>query len=387
MAQIGVIALLARLLEGTDEALNPIFDRVAEFFARYLTGNSRILRTIIGRLSPLTLAAIKHAGPVVVSGAIGVLLPDSLFASPQRAATVKNVLVRFVTKIADAFEADGFNQDTVDRALREVLDAYVIMHGGHYHDPKCTVVPERLRNLYEEYMRDNDPGRDRNRRYRELLRHLITLAQALETSKAACAHCGHRTNETAERQQQAAAAKPRRAPRSALDVIGMLNEEQRSEFNEWLGGLGDDDLRSAMSGLAELDSVEEAVGFLALDPELRLVNLPLLENRSTASHVKATLGFLGGLVSDGYDVAADAVNTAWQDMTVKAGEAWDAAKVKAGEIDDGLQPAVTATGDYLQQLQQPPPPPPQRTGFLGVVWKVGGALKGAGRWLNETVFP
>lgn len=366
MAELSVVALLARLLEGTDEALNPVFDRVAEFFARYTTGNSRLLRKLIGKLGPTSLLAIKHAGPVVVSGAIGVLLPDSIFASPQRAATVKNVLVRFVTKVADAFEAgQSLNEANVDQVLRDVLDDMVIMYGGHYHDPECMVIPERTRSLYEDYARDGDPNKDRNRKYSALLRDMVTLARALETNKVPCGHCGHRTAAKAEASAVKPAPKPTRAPRSAADVIGMLEPNQRTEFNRWLSGLSVIDRQSALVGFAELDSVEEAIGFLALDPAVRLEMLPLLENRTVASQLKGAFKIL----SESAVKAGQWIGNGWNDGVAQA--------------DTALQPAADWLETRANAAAQPAPPPAP----VGRWRKFGRALKSAAWFTIGIIVP
>lgn len=335
-----------------DEMVAPYADRLASTLVGYVTDVPAVRRAIL-KLDPRVIAGIHHVLPGVGGLLIGKLLPNSIFRNEQGAAIVKNFLLHVVKKVADSFEAgeDIESEDFADRLEDDMRRLMVKVDPlGQCHDPDCSRLA--MAKFSRNQVKD--------------IPILAAVDQALPMAPCCMASLEKKV------QAPAKSAAPKRRPRSALDVIGMLDDEQRAEFDEWLQALEPDDLRSAMAGLSELDSVEEAVGFLSLDPELRLEMLPLLENRSLSSSVKEGLRFLGDSAKTGFNGASQALNGAWQYATTKV-----------GALDARLQPTADSLENFATAYAQPAPPPAP----VGRWRRAGRAIKSAAWFLVGTIVP
>ncbi|MBU0625629.1 hypothetical protein KKF05_04780 [Patescibacteria group bacterium] len=307
-------SLFLRLFRGADEAMNPVLDRVAERIATMVT-DQRAVQALVGRLNPATLAAIKHAGPVAMGGAVGFFLPDSLFGSPQQANAVKNFIVRFMTKFADAFERNGRAMPAVaaevDVMVNELLAEELVMDQfDHVHEATC---PKMLR-----------AGGRRTR---------VTMAKAIERELLPSPCCAAWLQKRLEKPAGAAAKKPAVPIRSAFDAIAALEDEADQDLVlGWVAKLSAKQLETLS---VHLDSAAEArvlvrclkAGFPAVK------TLRLLENQSSRTIVRREVASAVGAVKD---------------TVVAAGEqVADAVKGVAGQVDDGLEPLA----DTLEQLE------------------------------------
>lgn len=339
-----------------DEIVSPYAERLASMLVGYVTDVQSVKRGI-ARLDPRVVAGIHHIFPGLGGLLVGKLIPDNLFHNEQATKIGKNFLMHAIRKVADAFES-GEDIDSEDFAdnLEDDMRRFMVKVDplGQCHDPDCSRLA--MAKFNRNQVKD------------------IPILAAVDQALPMAACCASAIEKKV--QAPAQAAKPKRRPRSALDAVGMVDGTVRQELNGWLGGLTAAQRQHAVAGLNELDSAEELEGFMSLDESLRLEMLPLLENRGLATSTKQALRFLGQSARAGYTGVSQALNNAWQ-----------YGKTKAGEFDNGLQPAVVWSANKLQQLRQPPTPPPRRTGFVGALWKVGGAFKAAGRWISETVFP
>jgi len=336
-----------------DEMVAPYADRLASTLVGYVTDVPAVKRAIV-KMDPRIIAGIHHVLPGVGGLLIGKLLPTSIFRNEQSAAIVKNFLLHVVKKVADAFEqGTDIDSEEFANALEDEVRAEKLVCDPlrFVHLPTCA----NLRTAFGK---------------KQLTE--VGLLEAVDQGLTPAPCCLAGIKEKLEKPPApVAAAKPKRAPRSAFDVLGMLNDEQKKEFDEWLRALEPDDLRSAMAGLAELDSIEEAVGFLALDPELRLEMLPLLENRSLSSSVKEGLRFLGDAAKTGYDGASQALNGVWQYATTKA-----------AQFDATLAPTADSFERFEQRLRQPLQPAP-----AGRWVRFGRGIRSAVTSIGKIVFP
>jgi hypothetical protein len=127
-----------------------------------------------------------------------------------------------------------------------------------------------------------------------------------------------------------------------MDIIGAMPKEVQQQFNAWLMSLTKPKRQLVMDALPELDSEEELLGLLSLDPKVRIEMLPALKERKEERlRVQQTLAGIGEAVKkaalDGARIMGKAADGAYGTV----GDAITAVK----EFDDSLAPMA----DRLEQ--------------------------------------
>ncbi len=284
--------------------------------------DSRPITAMIRDLSPETVELIYHGVPGMVGTAIG-LIPDSAFRSPTAANYVRSFVNEAAKGVADAVKVkkdqggaatadDKIN--AVEAAAKAVSQKKLVLAVGLVHLPNCV----NLGGLKPFQKQD------------------VSYEDAIDQQLKAAACCFKGIE--AELKKQAAPPPPpaKKANPSPFDVIGGMSPEQQKQFHDWIEGLAPEQRKRAIDALHELDSAEEFTGFMAMDPQIRLEMLALLENRNARFAVRRFLGIVGGLVKSGFDRAVAALKAGWS---------------KYLEFDRGLQPLVD---EQLRRFKEPP---------------------------------
>jgi hypothetical protein len=312
-------SLFLRLFRATDEAMNPVLDRVAERLAQMVTDQPAV-RALVGRLSPAILAAIKHVGPIAMGGAVGFFLPDKLFGSAQQASAIKNFIIRFLTRFADAFERNGKtlpDVHEVDIMVNELLQEELLMDQfDNVHEASC---PKVLR-----------AGGRRTR---------VTMKQAIERGLQPAPCCATWLQKKLDGPAAPVAKKPAAPIRSALDAVASLEDTADQDLVlNWLSGLTSEQLATLS---VHLNSASEAAVLVrclkARFPAVQI--LQLLEDQSSRSLVRREVAAAVGAVKD---------------TIVGVGEQMvDGVREVAGRVDSGLEPLADTLEQIEGQVRQP----------------------------------
>lgn len=295
----------------TAETLGNVAHPYAERLIKKVVGyfaDSRPIKALIRDLDPDTIALLYQGLPGI-GGLLVSRIPDGAFKTVEAANMVRTLGLEASKAIADVLKEkkDASEEElisAVDEAIKRVEEMQVLVDQmDHYHMPDCAKVAKLAKRFRTEiaFKAAVDQG----------LKPAACCYERVEASKAKAAD-GHKASN--------------RKFRSPLEVVGAMDEEQRRKFTEWLEGLSADERNRVMDDLHELDSMEEFIGFMALDPAVRIEMLPLLENRNAKHAVKRFLGKAGTCVQLGLSEVLKALKAGW-----KAYREWD----------DGFAPKVT----------------------------------------------
>ncbi len=285
--------------------------------------DSRPVEAMIRDLSPETVELIYHGVPGVIGTAIG-LVPDSAFRSHTAAEYVRPYVNEAAKGVADAIKekkdkggatADDKNK-AVDAAAKTVGEKKLVLAVGLVHLPNCIQLAQ-----LKPFQRQD-----------------VSYADALDQQLKAAACCFKGIEAELKKQAAPPAAPAKKANPSPFDVIGGMSPEQQKQFHDWIEGLTAEQRKRAVDALHELDSAEEFVGFMSMDPAMRLEMLSLLENRNARFAVRRFLGIVGGLAKNGLDRAVAILKAGWS---------------KYLEFDRGLQPLVD---EQLRRCKEPRKP-------------------------------
>ncbi|MFA6604043.1 MAG: hypothetical protein WCT10_04380 [Patescibacteria group bacterium] len=300
----------------------------------HMFADSRPVEALIRDLSPDAIETIYQVVPGVVGFAIG-KVPDSAFKSPARAAYVRSLVNEAGKAIGDVVKEKKEKgeaatvedkEKAVEAATGKVNAKKLILATGLAHQPTCV----NLHDLKAEQKRE------------------ISFKDVID-QKLRVAPCCFETID-AELQKPAAAPAPKklRPNASPFDILGTLSPERLKEFTSWIDTLTVGERKRAVDALHELDSEEEFIGFMAMDPQVRLELLPLLENRNARHLIGKFFAFVGALVKSGCPKAAGIVKAGWRKYT---------------EFDQSLEPLVAA---QLQRIKTPRPQPKWWKMFLPI---------------------
>jgi hypothetical protein len=310
----------------------PYLERMIIKTIRHIA-DSRPVEAMIRDMSHSTADVIYQALP----GAIGLAIssvPDVAFKSPAAAVYIRSLINEAGKTIGDVIHekklkgekaTDTEKDAAAEAAIKAVDEKKVVFAIGAIHLPGCV----HLTSL-KPYQRQE-----------------MALKDAVEQQLKA-APCCFEGIDTELKKQAAPPKKTVKKNPSPFDVVGVMDEAGRRSFNDWLKGLTEEQRKRACDALHELDSADEFAGFMAMDSDIRLELLSLLENRNARHAVKKYLGIAGSLVKNGFDKAV-----------VKAKELWGQYK----RFNESLQPLVD---EQLRQFKSPRPKPRWWKMFLPV---------------------
>jgi len=300
--------------------------------------DSRPVTAMLRDLSPDTAQLIYSALPGAVGLAIS-RIPNSAFKTPERAHFVRSMINEasknigeVVLQKAGAAPTPEEGAKAVDDAFKKVEEQKLVLDAlGLVHLPDCV----RLGQL-KPFQRKN-----------------VSFKAAIDQGLKAAPCCFPGIEAELKKQAAPPSKKERRKNPSALDIIGGMSSQDRAAFMAWLKTLTREQRGLAIEGLRWLDSDEEFVGFMAMEPQMRLEMLPLLqeriiEGRKVRDAVKKFLGLVGALVKAGFGKAADAAKLCWR---------------KYWEFDAGLAAAVEAE---IKRFKTPRPKPKWLRMFLPI---------------------
>jgi hypothetical protein len=301
--------------------------------------NQPALRAIIDRLNPATLALIKSVGPVVFGGVVGFFLPDSLFGSPAQANAVKNVIVRFGTRLADAFERNAnLSAADVDRIVDELLNEEVAVDPiGHIHNLSCVELAR---------------SQNKNKWPR------VRLMQAVERGMSPSPCCAIWLQKKLEKPAKAPKNGPVRSIAEAIDSLD--KKEDRDLVLDWVRTLSPEDitrLKAVLDSTAEVRVLVQCIRDSVPTDQI----LALLENTSPRAEACRQTKEIGRKV-----VVAGKAAGAF--IAVQAGKAATVVKDVAVKVDAEAAPLAEAMEAVEKAARQPPAP----------------KKMGLGRWLKRT---
>lgn len=291
-----------------DDALRPV---VQNFVAGMLDmfADHRGVDAMLRELSPTVRAATKFLP--MGAGYLMAKLPAAYFKSPEVAHFVQDIVVeasRHIDKIVQAKGSpDQVTPTELNDALKKGYEAaaqkkYVVDPTRTFHAPSCVNLSHFRRQPFQK-KGDQQPPPPQNNLAE------VTFKEAMEQDLKPCLHCLKRIQADLK---PAEAPKADKKPRSPLDILGSFKDEElRKQFAVWYKGLTTEQRAEANQGLQELDSEAEFMGFMALDPALRMEAIGLLKTRNASHAVGNFLNILGSAIKAGSKETLEVLKKAW----------------------------------------------------------------------------
>lgn len=309
--------------EQATEAVKPEAEKFIETLIQGVMSGPSVAR-MIERLPLETRQTVGRVLPTALGWLIG-RIPENLLGDPSLTDFLKDMLSKAAltvgVQLRERPKDKPMDEAAVKEAVKKAAEAELVLDPlGQVHVPTC----HRVMGLKKFEQKS------------------INLVQAI-SQRAILAPCCHQAVEN--RIDELVKTKAASAPKSAtsqsglspLKVIGLLKDDQKAEFIKWLDSLPEDVRREAYTSLQELDSVDEAVGFLAMPAKIRLEMLPFLRDRNAVYGLKKLLGDIG-----------DAIKSGWKACKKTLKKLWRAVK----KLDKSCGPKVD---ELIARLQAPAP--------------------------------
>lgn len=304
----------------------------------WMLASSKPIQVAIADISPMTKLMFEGL-PTAAAYAVA-KLPLKYFRSPELASAFKDIVMDASKTINEIVQNGGSPkakqvEQAIDKAITDVMSKMVAVDPlGQFHRTECV----RL-DVFRKQHQPQRKGKDGQPIPPPPLSE-ITLSEALKQKLCAspCCHEGIQ----AELAKDAAPA-PGKRGRSVFEIIGATKDEElRSRFFKFFTGLSPEDRALAVPGLAELDSEEELVGFMAMvaeRPEIAIESLPLLAERNSKNAVLSMFRSIGNVLKGGAESIGHRLEMFDQSFAPKVAE------LKKRRDERRLETMAKATGN------------------------------------------
>jgi hypothetical protein len=318
-----------------DEAVKPILQNITGGLLDMVL-SFKPIEAALTDLSPNVRAAASIL-PVAAGYAVA-KLPAKYFPNATVAHLFQDIVVEAARhvdkKIKEKGGIDNVTAGEYEQAAKDGMKAalekkYVVDPLGHVHMPNCV----SYRNVFGRQHQQRRNNKNQPQPEPQPMANEVTLKDILDQKLHAAPCCF--ANIEAQVSKPPEPPKARKPFRSPLEVIGAGDPELKGKFNAWYKSLTDDERKRVVVLLKHLDSVEEFMGLMAVDADIREEMLTLAENSHASIQLGHFLGILGGAVKNGASEVARVV----------AGS-WNAYKA----FDESLAPKVA---ELEQRLKQP----------------------------------
>lgn len=223
-------------------------------------------------------------------------MPLAWFPSPEMAHVFKNVveaMAHTLQRIVEEKAGEPLAPTDVAKAV---------------HEATMTVMGQRFSvdNVMGFYHVENPAHIAHMRDWDKFPK--FTLAELQQQGTKACPECiicfQPGVSEAGAEKPAEKPATAKKVLRQPLEIIGGCPDEHlRKEFSTWFAALTAEQRTRVAEAFKHLDSHEEFVGFMALEPSTRLEMLELLASRDDTRQVRGFLSAIGQAVADGAESA------------------------------------------------------------------------------------
>ncbi len=309
------------------ETLEPEMENIVTSIVDMLSTSGPVSR-MLTTMSPALAQALGRFGPTAVAFAAS-HIPLNTFGPAGITELAKRLIIESAKHFGNIMKKGGVTDkaQAATEAVKLAIETELVLDAlGHVHLPDCL----KLTQL------------------KPFQKQAIKLSQAIGQNVPAAPCCFEAIDAKLKKPAEEAKKPQKQGPQSPFDILGAMKPEELQMFNEWLRTMSPEERRRVVECLHELDSREEFIGFMAMDPQIRLEMLPLLENRNAKFALKDYLGALGSAVRDGFHHGVEALKKIWS---------------KYQEFNSSLQPRVD---EQLARFKQPRSKPAWWKMFLPV---------------------
>ncbi len=252
---------------------------------------TRPVSRMVETMSPLLAQTLGRLGPTAVAFVTS-HIPLHTFGPPGITELVKRLIIESAKHFGNILKKGEIADKTqaATEAVKRAVETELVLDAlGHVHLPDCL----KLTQL------------------KPFQKQAIKLSQAIGQNVPAAPCCFEAIDAKLKKPAEEPKKPQKQGNLSPFDIIGAMGPEELAKFNEWLRTMDVEGRRRVVECLHELDSREEFVGFMAMDPQIRLEMLPLLENRNAKFALKDYLGAVGGALSGGFHHGVEALRKIW----------------------------------------------------------------------------
>jgi len=272
------------------ETLEPELENLVTSMVDMAVKSGPISR-LVATMSPGLAQLLGKFGPTAVGFAAS-HIPPNAFGPTGITELGKDLIIEAAKHFGNILKEGKITDKTqaAEEAVKRAVETELVLDClGHVHLPDCL----KLTQL------------------KPFQKQPIKLSQAIGQGAPAAPCCF--TNIDAKLKKPADEPKKpqKQGNLSPFDIIGAMGAEEQQKFNEWLRSLTAEERRRTVECLHELDSRDEFTGFMAMDPQIRMEMLPLLENRNAKYVLKDYLAAVGAAVRGGFKHGVAALKTLW----------------------------------------------------------------------------
>jgi len=293
-----------------------------------MIARSRSVSRMLTTMSPLLAQTLGRFGPTAVAFAAS-QIPLTTFGPAGITELAKRLIIESAKHFGNILKKGEVTDKTqaATEAVKQAIESELVLDAlGHVHLPECI----RLTQL------------------KPFQKQGIRLAQAISQNVSAAPCCFEAIDAKLKKPADEAQKPAKQGNLSAFDILGVMDTAELKKFNQWLRKLGTEERRRVVECLHELDSRDEFTGFMAMDPQIRLEMLPLLENRNAKYALKDYLAAVGNAFRFGFDKGVEALKKVWS---------------KYQDFNGSLQPQVD---EQWERFKKPRPKSPWWKMFLPV---------------------
>jgi hypothetical protein len=261
-----------------DEMLSGYVERAIHWVGAFVQDKVNFAR-LLRDVPQMVKDGLHHLGPATGGALIGKFAPKSVFGSTTAAHVLKNGALYAVRYVSDAINR-GVDIDSEEFAeeFEAMLENYSLLidpkdRYEYCHDPECA----KMKQIIASY--DND----KKKKWQHQLPVKILFKDALDQGLSMAPCCGgaiQKKLEAPEKPAPAPAPQKVKPPQSFVEKFGQFTVEQQARIIEALLIRDEEERKTFMAGIIELDPGDEANGFMAIPDELLDLMLPHLVNKS-----------------------------------------------------------------------------------------------------------
>lgn len=300
------------------ETLEPELENIVTSIVD-MAANSRPVSRMIATMSPGIAQILGRFGPTAVAFAAS-HIPLNTFGPAGITELAKRLIIESAKHFGNILKKGEVadKAQAAAEAVKQAIETELTLDAlGHVHLPDCVKLTQ-LKPFQKQG---------------------IKLSQAISQNVPAAPCCFTAIDAHLKKPATEAKKPEKRGNLSPFDILGAMDPEELKKFNRWLKKLSAEDRCRVVEDLHELDSHDEFVGFMAMDPKIRLEMLPLLENRNAKFALKDYLSAIGAAVRGGFDKGVEALKLVW---------------TKYQAFNSSLQPLVDEQWEQLKKPRRKP---------------------------------